>query len=211
MWFKDFCTKTLSIEPFVLIWLTDGNPSFQFDSKNWTLFKKLLKELNPFQHMTRRIEHFFHSNFYNMTQKNEFFNMFWRVEPFFDMTWRIDFSGKTSQTFEPFLNMTKELKSYFLNMTQGIEPLISWIWRNEWDRLIFEYDSKKWTFLHKTQRIEIIFEWLKELNFFRWLKEWNFCEKKRPWLREMNYFFRYHSKNWTLKKPKLWFKELNFI
>ena len=63
IWLKElkFFWKTMThgIEPFLLIWLTEWNPSFQFDSKNWTLFKILLKELNPFQHMTRRIEPFF--------------------------------------------------------------------------------------------------------------------------------------------------------
>ena len=57
LFMKNYMTHR--IEPFLLIWLTEWNPSFQFDSKNWTLFEILLKELNPFQHMTRRIEHFF--------------------------------------------------------------------------------------------------------------------------------------------------------
>ena len=39
---------THRIEPFLLIWLTEWNPSFQFDSKNWTLFNIWLEELNIF-------------------------------------------------------------------------------------------------------------------------------------------------------------------
>ena len=84
----NFFWKTMihGIEPFLLIWLTEWNPSFEYDSKNWTLFKILLKELNPFQHMTRRIEHFFNRTFSIWLKGFNFFNMFWRVEPFFDMT-----------------------------------------------------------------------------------------------------------------------------
>ena len=52
-------TMTHRIEPFLLIWLTEWIPSFQFDSKNWTLFNIWLGELNIF----------FQKNFFNMTQK----------------------------------------------------------------------------------------------------------------------------------------------
>ena len=41
-------TMTHGIEPFLLIWLTEWNPSFSI----W------LKELNPFQNITQRTEPF---------------------------------------------------------------------------------------------------------------------------------------------------------
>ena len=68
------------IEPFLLIWLTEWNPSFQFDSKNWTLFKILLKELNPCQHVTRRIEPFFKIL---LKELNPFQHVTRRIEHFF--------------------------------------------------------------------------------------------------------------------------------
>ena len=84
------------------------------------------------------------------------------------------------------LNMTKELDSYFLNMTQWIEQLNFFnmtqrigpfvlIWRKELDPF-FKYDEKNWT-LFKI--------WLTKLNFFEFdPQNWTF-------------FFEYDSQNWT--------------
>ena len=108
-------TMTHRIEPFLLIWLTEWNPSFQFDSKNWILFKILLKELNPFQHMTRRIEHFLSIELFQYDWKGLKFSIcFEELNPFLGMTSRMDFFGKVSQIFEPFLNMTQ--RSDFFQM-----------------------------------------------------------------------------------------------
>ena len=56
----------------------------------------------------------------------------------------------------------------FLEDDAKNKTLISWIWRKELNRLIFENDSQNWTFffvtqriktfLQMTQRIELIFE-----------------------------------------------------
>ena len=105
------------------------------------------------------------------------------------------------------LNMTKELDSYFLNITQGIEHLISWIWRKELNRLIFEYtqrielflhkDSKNWYYFWKTPRIQLVYMTQRMELFLNLTHSFDLFKKK--WLKEMNFFFfRYHSKNWTL-------------
>ena len=165
---------------------------FLHDSKNW-IFPVWLTELNFF--FWKRL-----------TELNFFF--FW-----IRLTELNLFS----------LNMTKELDSYFLNMTQGIEHLMSWIWRKDLNRLIFEYTQRIELFLHRTQRIEIIFVRLKELNLFIWLKEWNFFwiwlidlnfflqKKKTMTQRNELFFFRYHSKNWTLKKQSYDSKNWTFF
>ena len=71
-----------------------------------------------------------------------------------------------------------------------------------------------------TQRIELFCIRQKELKLFlNDSKNWTSLDdskngtfvKKRSMTQKNELFFRYHSKNWTLKKPKLWFKELNFI
>ena len=213
---------------------------FLNDSKNWTCFFFQKK-------MTQRIEHFFWFNSKNWTPFNlsKCNSENWIC---FYMTQRIEFFQYDSQNWTFFfwkrltelnfiyffwirltelnffsLNMTKELDSYFLNMTQGIEPLISWIWRKELNRLIFEYTQRIELFLHRTQRIEIIFERLKELNLFFWLKECNFFwiwlidlnfffEKKTMTQRnELFFFFDITQRIEPLEKTKLWFKELNLF
>ena len=84
---------------------------------------------------------------------------------------------------ELFLDPTDRIE-HFLNTPQRIEPLISWIWRKELNRLIFENDSQNWTFfrdsknwtffLHMTQRIALLI-WLTELFFFHFdSQNWTF-------------------------------------
>ena len=125
---------THRIEPFLLIWLTEWNPSF----KNLTqriepFFKILLKELNPFQHMTRRIEHFFQKNFFNMTQRMKFFNMFWRVEPFLIWPKELTFLEKWVKYLNPFWNMTQRIE-------------------------FFSYDSNNWALLKKKKWLTDFFK-----------------------------------------------------
>ena len=114
------------------------------------------------------------------------------------------------------LNMTKELDSYFLNMTQWIEQLNFFnmtqrigpfvrIWRKELDTS-FKYDSKKWTF------VKI---WLTKLNFFEfdpqnWTFFLNMTHRIEPffsiWLKELNPY-----QNMTRRiKFLIWLKELTF-
>ena len=134
-----------------------------------------------------------------MTQRNElfFFDFTQRIEPLKKkvMIQRIElflfhsknwiFSVRLTELNLFSLNMTKELDSYFLNMTQWIEQLNFFnmtqrigpfvrIWRKELDTS-FKYDSKKWTF------VKI---WLTKLNFFEFdPQNWTF-------------FFEYDSQNW---------------
>ena len=95
---------------------------FWFNSKNWTLFylTKYNSENWICFYMTQRIE-FFHYDSQNWT------SFFFEKD---SQNWTLFFFWIRLAELNLFsLNMTKELDSYFLNMTQGIEPLISWIWR----------------------------------------------------------------------------------
>ena len=88
-------------------------------------------------------------------------------------------------------NRLTELNLFSSNMTQRIEPFISWIWRLELD-LFSKYDSKSWTIfensLDMTQRFELILLiWLEEMNSF-----WNMTHRIEP------FFFEFDSQNWNL-------------
>ena len=178
---------TPRIEPFLI----------KYDSKNWILLKILLKELNPFQHMTRRIEHFSTEDSKNWTffsielfqydrKRLNFFNMFWRVEPFFWYDLKNGLFGKMSQIFEPFLNMTQRIE--FLS-----------------------YDSNNWALFWKlAHRIEF-FEVILSIEFFfskkRTLKELKELNPSWKSLKGLNFFcWKYESKNWTFLS--IWLKEL---
>ena len=158
-----------------------------------------------------------------MTQRNELF--------FFDITQRIEPLEKTKLWFKELnlflfhsknwifsvrltelnlfsLNMTKELDSYFLNMTQWIEQLNFFnmtqrigpfvlIWRKELDPFFQIWLQEMNFFQNMTHKIEFFWIWPTELNLFFWI-----------WLTELNLFFQYDWKNWTL--IKIWLEELNF-
>ena len=147
-------TMTHGIEPFLFIWLTEWNPSFQFDSKNWTLFKILLKELNPCQHMTRRIEPFFKilpielNPFQHMTRRiehfcNRTFSIWLKGWNFSNMIWRI----------EPFLIWPKELT--FLRKNES----------NIWT--LFQHDSKNWFFFILFQYLSLILKLAHRIDFLK--------------------------------------------
>ena len=131
--------------------------------------------------------------------------------------------------------MTLELDSFFLNMTQRIEPFISWVWRKELDcfsnmtqrnELFSKSDSKNWFFLI----------WLTELNLFIFYdsQNWTFFDNDSKnwtlsflgttqflnsfliWLKELNSFLLrkdHDSKNWTYFQydSKYWIKEFNLF
>ena len=106
---------THRIEPFLLIWLTEWNPSFQFDSKNWILFKNITQRTEPFSTYDSKnwtlfniwleeLNLFFSIELFQYDWKGLIFSIcFEELNPFFGMTSRIDFFGKMSQIFEPFL------------------------------------------------------------------------------------------------------------
>ena len=179
------------------IWLKELNFFFNFDTKNCSfLFLDSNNEILSVWH----------------AELNLFFNTTHRIEHFFDYD---------SQKLTIFSwNMTKELDSYFLNMTQRIEPFISWIWRKELNPLFLEYDAKNWTlFSNMTQRIGSFFQiWLKEMNFFQKTNDtnnWTFF-----WVLEWNSFLPYESKNWNFFNMThrieifcfwIWLTELNLF
>ena len=161
MWYKEFffhkhdsrhLTLLKNMTLFEKLWLTELNPSYEYDSQNGTLLFNLTQRIEPFSKYYSKnwtlfniwleeLNIFFQKNFFIMTQRMKIFNMFWRVEPFFDMTWRIDFFGENES--------------------------------NIWS--LFEHDSKKLNFFHLIQIIEPYFEKrLTELNFLKLLSELSF-------------------------------------
>ena len=182
----------------------------EYDAKNWTLyFLNLTQRINwtIFSNMTKRIEPFFS----NMTQSNDLFFFEYDSQNWFFF----EYDSQNWTFFVPFLWIwPKNWTPFFLNMTHRIEPFNFWKWLTELNLLfswlkalnLFLNDSKNWTYFWMTQRIELIFEWLKELNFLKWLKELNFFQFR---LTEMNPFFfeydqriglfilEFDAKNWT--------------
>ena len=83
-----------------------------------------------------------------------------------------------------------------LNSTQRIEPF------KKYDAMnchpLFQYDSKNWIFLRNVSKNWTFF-------FLIWLKE---SFKKEKWLKELNLFLKYDSKNWFFW---IWHKELNLF
>ena len=113
----------------------------------------------------------------------------------------------------------------FLNTTHRIVPFL-WIRLTEMD-LFLGHDAKSWTpyFLNMTRRIELSFVviqrielfniWFKELNFFNMsqrMKLFFECDLflsylniiptievfLKVWPKELNFFWKYVSKNWTI-------------
>ena len=102
----------------------------------------------------------------------------------------------------------KDKKSIFSNMIQRIEPL-----------LVFQYDSKNWTFFffqHDSKNWFLFFFWLslKDLNFFfeydsknrTFVKKWPLFHMT-PWIfliTQKNWtLFDYDTVNWTLFSLKI--------
>ena len=97
MWFKEsfsqqwlkafypFKKMTQELNFFEKLWLTEWNPSFQFDSKNWTLFN-ITQRTEPFSTYDSKNWTFFNRTFSIWLKRLKIFNMTWRIEPFFDMT-----------------------------------------------------------------------------------------------------------------------------
>ena len=116
-----FFNKPQRIEFVFLIWLTELNPSFQYDSQNWThffnmthrnwtfFFQHWLVEIEPtcFEHDSENGTHFE----IWLKEMNHFVMCQW-IE-LFSWTWLKELN---------FLNMTQRSKLFF-NVTQRIEPL----------------------------------------------------------------------------------------
>ena len=171
---------------------------WKYDSKNWTLLKTKLTELNYFwKNMTRRIEPFFsiwpnlsfqhaltllfnmtHRNWnllFNMTQRNWTHFLVWLKEYFYFtkyLTQRINWSFlKISKNWTFFWIRVKDLNS-LPNLTQRIEPRLELL-------------------LNMTQRIELFFNMThmtRGINFFNFIKELS------------PFFEKYHSSYWPFSK-----------
>ena len=156
-----------------------------YDSQNGTLlfnltqriepFSILLKELNPFQHMTRRFEHFFNRNFFNMTQRMKFFQ--------YDLkSWTHPFWWFTDLTF-----LVKWVK--YLN------PF--WTWLKELN--FFSSDSHSWALFWNCLTKWNFLKLLLELSFFdqKLWKNWKNWTLLGYHSKRLNFFFgwKYDSKN----------------
>ena len=151
-----FFTWLEESDPLFSIWLKELN-LFRFDSKIWFYSVWPQELIFFFVNKTDRIGPFF----LNMTQRIEFFFVFLHVSQnwtFFKNdaeNWTL-FSLKMTQRIEPFFSLcvTQRIELFFYHdskelnfnkkMIQILEPS-------------FEFDSKKWTFLNITQRIEPFF------------------------------------------------------
>ena len=155
------------------------------DSKNKPLiFWQRVKELDFFFNVTQRIPFVkYDSNgtfFFKYDTKNWTF---------------FEFDSKNGIFFQK--NRLTELNLFSSNMTQRIEPFISWIWRLDLD-LFSKYDSKSWTVFENsfdmTQRFELILLiWLEEMNSFLIRLE------------EMSFFF-----NTTQRIEHFWIRRKEF-
>ena len=171
-------------------WLKELNPSFQHDSKNWTLFKKhVSSKLIFFAKNIQRIEPSFEYDsknwtFSNMTPKIELVRkMILRNETFFQHYLKDGTFESMTQRIGHFLIWLKELNLLFY-MTPRTEPFYS---RNL--TFFFKIESKNWCFQKFHFKLLTLFWiWLTELNLFL-----------KTWLTELNPFLKILThRDWTL-------------
>ena len=120
---------TQRIELFFSIWLKELLQPFFFmiqihgpfthDSKNWTFLFTWLKYLNFFWKF--------------LIQRNG---------PFFFSGLKVFHQSKITHRIDFFFESDPQNWFFFCKLNR----LISWIWRKELNRLIFEYDAKNWTY-----------------------------------------------------------------
>ena len=206
-----FLNWTQRVELFYWIWLKEFNLFFFL---NWTqrvepFYWVWLKELNFFLNITQRITFGKGSkivfndpqNWTNekkeLKELNLFLSMIQRMELFFE------YDSKNETIFWIRLNESNP----FLNMTQWIEPSLTWL-----EKCFFKKKkkSKNWNFLSMSQRIVFFFwVWLKELNFWVFF----FFFKKNPQRIQLFSKIRYRELNFlpimTQKFFKIWFEEFH--
>ena len=157
-------------------------PFSKYGSKNWIGFSNVTQRIELFfSDMTHRIDPFLDDpqnwTYLNMTQgiwtfffkydSKIFFLKPQRIECFFNISQRTVFFYDSKDWF--FLRR-KELNLFWFWLK---ELNLFFIWLKEYEKNLFEYDSKNWTsFLNTTQRIEAIFflNVTQKLKFF-WLKK----------------------------------------
>ena len=154
---------------------------FEDDSKNWTFLENVTRRI-LFLKITK---HFFEKTqrinlwFYDSESKNWTF--------FLNVTQRIPFVKYDSNG--TFFQIWHEELNFFLSLTQGIELFSSNMTQRIENPSFLEYDASTWTFFQNmTQRIEL------------------FLKILLIWLKDLNSFCYYDSKNWIQKKKRL--KEL---
>ena len=135
-----FCIWLKELNLLLKIWLTDLNLFFLHDSKNWTLCKLRLKELNLFWIWLKELNLTF-----SMTQRIELFFEIWLKELnllFQQMAQRIEtfLWLKESNFFQKY-----DSKNWFFFFQHDSMILFNTTRRIELF-LFFEYDSKNWTF-----------------------------------------------------------------
>ena len=226
---------------FFNLWLTELNPSFEkYDSKNWTLlFKICTQRIEPlFKIWLEELNMFFNRTFSIWLKRFIVFNMFWRVEPFFDMTYRIDFFRKIFQIWTLFEHDSKnwtffiwfKYLSLILQLTHRIDFFSKVTLRIEfffWKKT--QRIERIEPFLDITQKIELFFVekmtrrielffcsiWLKELflPFFHDSNTWTFFHMTQI----IEPSFLRHSNTWTFlkifdsKKWTLFFQDSKFF
>ena len=159
------------------IWLEEFNPSFYHDSKTLLFSKK--KKLKEF-------------DFYD------------------SQTWTFFlfcFSKNDSKNWSLFLNYDSQNDFFFLKYEYDPQKFCfqydsqNWTFFGEYDFVFltlnlffFEYDSKNWNSLIRLRGLNFFsLIWLKELNLF--LSMTLRIELFQIWLKEMNFVFKYDSKN----------------
>ena len=151
----------------------------EHNPKNWTLFEYDSMDWT----------------FFNVIQRIELLTQ--RIVPFwkFDSkNWTIFFTIWLTE-LNLFFYMAQRIEPFlFLNITLRIEPDLCFKKKKQLELISF------------SKRMDLFFTWHEELNLFFW----NVTQRIEPfffwlWLKELNCFFNYDSKNWTLWcDPKNW-------
>ena len=185
---------------------------FPYDSKTWAFFQKYdLQELNLLKNMTQRIELFKYGS------KNWTFPFFLkthRIKDWFFSIWLKAFNP-------PFFNLTQRIEPSFYKWLEDLNFLLqkclkelNLSWKNDSKNWFSEkYQSDYLNFL-MTQRIELFWNmtfrtepffqydsWKVNPSFQHTHRNWTFLFNMtltNIWLKELNLFFEYESKNWTL-------------
>ena len=234
-----FPTWLIEIEPFFSTWLW-----LILDSKNWTFFWVWVKELNFFQNdskillkTTQRIKPFFE---YDPKNRTSFYRKYvlrivfqydshnWTYFSALLKEWNIwvwlkelnflwyDSHNWTLENSKNWFSQLQELKTFFSEMTQRIEPFLqdskTWDFFFTWLKDFNLLNMTQWIepLLYMTQRIEpFLGIWLNGLNPLHERTQ-RIGHQKIIWLQQPNlfvydlvnwaFFFLVDSKNWTFSQ-----------
>ena len=184
----------------------------KIDSQNSTFFfLKMTHRIEPFFFFTQRIEPFYFIK--NISIELLILKITQRIESFFSWLKELNFFPVwltelffSNHRIELFFEYDSQKWTYFLNMTQRIEPFNFWKWLTELN-LLFSWleelsfssnDSKNWTYF-----------WMTQKNWTSWndSKKWtNFFQFR---LTEMNPFSLNMTQRIGLFVSWVWRNELN--